>query len=58
LLEDKISNSYIKEVHRVALFKIFKGNKKALPDKITEGYMYVTEDLGEIYVDLVNNKRI
>jgi hypothetical protein len=42
----------------VALFKILKGSKIDLPSKITEGYMYITKDTGDIYVDLSTDKRI
>lgn len=42
----------------MALFKINKGNKMNLPLAKTEGYMYVTEDVGDIYVDVSSNKRI
>ena len=37
----------------MALFKILKGNKKSLDTvEKTEGYMYVTRDSNEIYVDV------
>ena len=42
----------------MALFKINKGNKMNLPLIKTEGYMYITEDVGDIYVDVSSNKRI
>ena len=39
-------------VHRVALFKISKGNESNLPITHHAGYMYITEDTGLIYVDM------
>ena len=48
----------------MALFKILRGSKKNLPsNKTTNGYMYITENTGDIYVDLkdgtdINNNRI
>jgi hypothetical protein len=36
----------------VALFKILKGNVENLPATKHEGYMYITEDTGDIYVDI------
>ena len=42
----------------MALFKINKGNKMNLPLAKTEGYMYITEDVGDIYLDVSSNKRI
>lgn len=44
-------------VHRVALFKIFKGNAAKLPTAKTEGYMYITQDQGDIYVDISSTER-
>ena len=44
-------------VHRVALFKIFKGNAAKLPTAKTEGYMYITQDRGDIYVDISSTER-
>jgi hypothetical protein len=44
-------------VHRVALFKIFKGNAAKLPSAKTEGYMYITQDRGDIYVDISSTER-
>lgn len=35
----------------MALFKIFKGNKENLPKTITPGFLYITEDTGDIYID-------
>ena len=42
----------------MALFKILKGNESALPSTITEGYMYITKDTGNIYVDISDTERI
>jgi hypothetical protein len=42
----------------VALFKINRGSKANLPEAKTEGWMYITEDVGEIYVDLSATERI
>jgi hypothetical protein len=42
----------------VALFKINRGSVQNLPTKKTEGYMYITEDVGDIYVDLSADTRI
>lgn len=42
----------------MALFKILKGNKKNLPSEKTAGYMYITEDTGDIYVDVSASSRI
>ena len=42
----------------MALFKINRGSKANLPETKTEGYMYITEDVGDIYVDLSSNERI
>ena len=42
----------------MALFKINRGSAANLPTIKTEGYMYITEDAGEIYVDLSADKRI
>ena len=36
----------------MALFKILKGNKSSLPTKKVEGWMYITKDTGDIYVDI------
>jgi hypothetical protein len=44
-------------VHRVALFKIFKGNAASLPSTKNEGYMYITQDQGDIYVDISSTER-
>jgi hypothetical protein len=46
-----------RRVHRVALFKIFKGNAAKLPTNKTEGYMYITQDQGDIYVDISSTER-
>jgi hypothetical protein len=42
----------------VALFKINRGSKKNLPETKTEGYMYITDDIGDIYVDISSTERI
>lgn len=42
----------------MALFKINRGSAANLPEKKTEGWMYITEDAGEIYVDLSASERI
>ena len=42
----------------MALFKIFKGNENNLPTTKTPGYMYITEDQGNIFVDLSTTERI
>ena len=42
----------------MALFKINRGSKKNLPPQKTEGYMYITEDVGDIYVDISSTERI
>ena len=42
----------------MALFKILRGSIKNLPKTKTEGYMYITEDVGDIYVDMSNSKRV
>ena len=41
----------------MALFKIFKGNAAQLPALKTEGYMYITQDNGDIYVDISGTER-
>lgn len=42
----------------MALFKILRGSIKNLPTTKTEGYMYITEDVGDIYVDMSNSERV
>lgn len=42
----------------MALFKILKGNESNLPTTKTPGYMYITEDQGNIFVDLSTTERI
>lgn len=42
----------------MALFKILKGNKANLPETKTAGYMYITEDTGDIFVDISTDSRI
>lgn len=42
----------------MALFKILKGNENNLPTTKTPGYMYITEDQGNIFVDLSTTERI
>ena len=42
----------------MALFKILKGNKASLPVEKTEGYMYITKDTGDIYVDTASSNII
>ena len=42
----------------MALFKILKGNKLDLPLLKTTGYMYITEDTGDMYVDISSSERI
>ena len=39
----------------MALFKILKGNSNDLPNVFHEGYMYITQDTGKIYVDIATN---
>ena len=41
----------------MALFKIFKGNKANLPKAITPGFLYITEDTGDIYIDTSTSTR-
>lgn len=38
----------------MALFKILKGQYENLPAVYHEGYMYITEDTGKIYVDIAS----
>ena len=38
----------------MALFKILKGKYENLPAVYHEGYMYITEDTGKIYVDIAS----
>lgn len=42
----------------MALFKILKGNKSTLPTTLNEGYMYITKDTGDIYVDISADNRL
>jgi hypothetical protein len=42
----------------VALFKILKGKQENLPAPHKEGWMYITSDFGDIYLDLSDNERI
>ena len=64
--QEQDSSTYFYKVNQQRLWtkfcnsfkKIFKGNKKNLPLAKTEGYMYITEDSGDIYVDTSNSARI
>ena len=42
----------------MALFKIHKGHYEDLPSTHKEGWMYITEDKGDIYLDISDNERI
>jgi hypothetical protein len=42
----------------VALFKILKGNKGNLPTTKTEGWMYITQDTGDTFVDVSTSNRM
>lgn len=38
----------------MALFKISSGNEEDLPNTLTKGYAYFTEDDGNLYIDIDN----
>ena len=42
----------------MALFKILKGNEANLPEEKKEGWAYITNDTGNMYVDVSNSKRV
>ena len=43
----------------MALFKILKGNKENLSEtSITEGWMYITQDTGDTFVDVSASDRM
>ena len=42
----------------MALFKILKGNEANLPEEKKEGWAYITDDTGNMYVDVSNSKRV
>ena len=42
----------------MALFKILKGSASNLPTTFHEGWMYITEDTGDIHVDISDTARI
>lgn len=37
----------------MALFKIFRGKSENLPDERHDGYVYLTDDDGKLYVDVI-----
>jgi len=42
----------------MALFKILKGNEANLPEEKKEGWAYITDDTGNMYIDVSNSKRV